>query len=228
GGIVNRILREAGHETIVLDYSSAQLEMLRTFGLRVYFGDASRPDLLHAAGIEQASMIVIAIDGREQITELVRYVATNHPEIHIVARAVNRPHVYELYAAGCRDIVRETFDSSVRAGRSALEALGHHPFEAERIVRTFTVNDRKQIAALAGLYDPSIPLHENTAYVEKTKEIQAENRRELTGHDRAFRTATERGWSPPTLADVDAEEARVGDGEDASTEQNQDGVGAVR
>ena len=121
GGIINRMLRGLGHEPVVVDYSSAQLETLRAFGLRVYFGDATRPDLLYAAGIEHASVLIVAIDDRDHITELVRYVRHTYPNVHVVARAVNRQHVYELYAAGCRDIIRETFDSSVRAGRSALE-----------------------------------------------------------------------------------------------------------
>lgn len=72
GGIVNRILLSTGFTTVVLDYQSEQLEMLRTYGIEVYFGDAMRPDLLHAAGIENARMLVIAIDERESITELVR------------------------------------------------------------------------------------------------------------------------------------------------------------
>ncbi|MEM9059779.1 MAG: cation:proton antiporter [Pseudomonadota bacterium] len=204
GGIVNHILREAGYETTVLDYSSAQLEMLRKFGLKVYFGDAARPDLLHAAGIHHASVLVIAIDGKDQITEMVRHVRHAHPGVHIIARAVDRHHVYELYAAGARDIIRETFDSSVRAGRSALEALGKHPFEAERLARRYVVRDRERISTLAALFDPDVPAHENEAYVAKTRELIAESEAALTGKDRAFATENERGWSPPTLADVDA------------------------
>ena len=73
GGIINRILLSAGVRTVVLDYQSEQLEMLRAFGVKVFFGDATRPDLLHAAGIEEAKMLVIAIDEKEHATELVRW-----------------------------------------------------------------------------------------------------------------------------------------------------------
>lgn len=211
GGVVNRILREAGHTTTILDYSSAQLDMLRAFGLRVYYGDATRPDLLHAAGIEQAAMIIIAIDGREQITELVRHVRHSHPHVHIVARAVDRTHVYELWSAGAKDVIRESFDSSVRAGRSALEALGDHPYEAERKVRQFVVNDRAQLRALADLYDPEVPIQENQAFIEKTNEVRAENEAALKGRDRAFAARVDRGWSPPTVEDVEAEQQRASD-----------------
>ena len=139
GGIINRILLSAGFKTTVVDYQSEQLEMLRAYGIKVYFGDAMRPDLLHAAGIEEAKILVIAIDERESATGLVHYVTENHPHVHIVARAMDRHHVYELWSAGARDIIRETFDSSLRAGRSALEALGMHPYNAERQVRGFVI-----------------------------------------------------------------------------------------
>jgi len=107
GGIVNRMLVGAGYKTVVLDHSSAQLEALRAFGIKVFYGDASRPDLLHAAGIEEAKMLVVAIDDRDLATQIVHHVAQTHPHVYIIARAVDRNHVYELYAAGCRDIIRE-------------------------------------------------------------------------------------------------------------------------
>ncbi|MGI9355330.1 MAG: monovalent cation:proton antiporter-2 (CPA2) family protein [Rhizobiaceae bacterium] len=208
GGIVNRMLRGLGFAPTVVDYSSNQLEMLRAFDFRAYFGDATRPDLLHAAGIENAKMLVVAIDDREQITALVQYVAHNHPHVHVVARAIDRNHVYELWAAGCRDIVRETFDSSVRAGRSAMEALGMHPFEAERRARQFVDFDRRTLAALADVYDPEIPIHQNKEYLERFQKIREENAALLKGHDTAYSARTDLGWSPPTLEDVEAARSR--------------------
>ncbi|MEM8791938.1 MAG: monovalent cation:proton antiporter-2 (CPA2) family protein [Pseudomonadota bacterium] len=208
GGIVNRMLRGLGYETTVLDYSSAHLEMLRTFGIPVFFGDATRPDLLHAAGIERASMLIIAIDDREQISRLTRYAVTNFPNLHVVARAVDRRHVYELYAIGCRDIVRETFDSGVRAGRSALEALGVHPFEAERRARQFVDLDRKALAELASVYDADVPIHQNTAYVEMAREMMERDQALLAGEDPAYSSGVHRSWLPPTAEDVDAETAK--------------------
>jgi CPA2 family monovalent cation:H+ antiporter-2 len=208
GGIINRILLSAGFKTVVLDYQSEQLEMLRAFGVSVFFGDAMRPDLLHAAGIEEAKMLVIAIDDRESATELVRYVTENHPHVYIVVRAVDRHHVYELYSAGARDIIRETFDSSLRAGRSALEALGIHPYEAERQVRGFVINDREQMLALASSYDPDVPAHENEEYVRRTREYIDRYAEAMKGQSDAFGTRIDRGWVPPTLDDLEAEQAK--------------------
>ena len=206
GGIVNRMLLSAGFKTVVLDYQSEQLEILRAFGIKAYFGDAMRPDLLHSAGIEEAKVLVIAIDERESITELVRYVSDNYPKVYIVARATDRHHVYELWAAGARDIIRETFDSSLRIGRSALQALGVHAYDAERQVRGFVLNDQQHMRGVADIYDPDIPPHENPDYVSKSKEYLDRTEQMMQGNSAAFGSRIDRGWVPPTLEDLEAEE----------------------
>ena len=208
GGIVNRILLSAGVRTVVLDYRSEQLERLRAFGVKVFFGDAMRPDLLHAAGIANAKMLIIAIDDRENATELVRYVTKHYPHVYIVVRAIDRHHVYELYNAGARDIIRDTFDSSLRTGRSALEALGFHPYDAERQIRGFVLNDQKQMLALASSYDPDIPVHHNKEYVRRTREYLDRYAEAMTGNAKAFGNRLDRGWVPPPAEDVEAEAAK--------------------
>jgi CPA2 family monovalent cation:H+ antiporter-2 len=205
GGIVNRVLRGMGYKTVVLDYSSGQLNMLRAFGVKVFYGDASRPDLLHSAGISEAKLLVVAIDDREQATELVQWVRRDHPNVHIVARARDRFHVYELYQAGANDIIRETFDSSVRAARSAIEALGVHPYDAERQMRAFVRNDQQMIRELAQHYDPEIEAHENPEYLSRVKELRDREEGELRGMETPFASRSDRGWVPPTPEDVKAE-----------------------
>ena len=171
GGMVARILRAAGHTPTVIDYSSKQLDMLEKFGVKAYFGDASRPDLLHAAGIHEAKLIVVAIDNKEQINEMVHYIHTNHPNVHIMARAMDRNHVYELYAAGCRDIIRETYDSSLRMGRSAFEALGVPSDKASDMVEVFDISDREGMVEVADTYDVDISPFENEAFMAKVREV---------------------------------------------------------
>ena len=151
-------------------------------------------------------MLVIAIDERESATELVRYVTENYPHVYIVVRAIDRHHVYELWSAGARDIIRETFDSSLRAGRSALEALGVHPYDAERQIRGFVINDREQMYEMAAIYDPDIPAHENPAYVEGMKRYLKRDEEVMRGNSAAFGSRLDRGWVPPTLDDLEAEE----------------------
>lgn len=171
GGIVRRILSAAGYNLTVIDYNAKHLENMRIFGARIYYGDATRPDLLHAAGLHEAKIFVIAIDERDKITELARYVSQNSPNVHIVARAVDRHHVYELWAAGCRDIIRDTYDSSLRMGRSALQAMGIADDRADMMVEAFNRADRASMISLADAYDPAIPVMENTAYVARVQEI---------------------------------------------------------
>ncbi|WP_417494960.1 cation:proton antiporter [Maricaulis sp.] len=203
GGIINRILSSAGHATTVIDYSSEHLDALRAFGFQVHFGDATRPDLLQSAGIAEAKLLIIAIDDRQKITELVRYAVQTYPDLHVLARAIDRDHVYELWAAGCRDIVRETYDSSIRAGRSALQALGLKPHKAARFAADFERLDRSSMVELAELYRLDIPSHLNAPYVARAKELRAEWDRQLQGN----------------MAAADAEEA-----EDAERAAGEDGV----
>tara|TARA_R110002051_G_scaffold68059_2_gene122749 strand:- start:13243 stop:15099 length:1857 start_codon:yes stop_codon:yes gene_type:complete len=174
GGLVARILRGAGYEATVIDFSSAQLELLKKFGARAYYGDATRPDLLHAAGIGEAKLFVAAIDDKDQLTQMVRYVHQHYPNLHIIARAVDRNHVYDLWHAGCRDIIRETYDSSARMGRSAFEALGANRPQAEAAVAAFKDADAKSMIEAATHYDPSVPTIENTAYVAHIRTLQSD------------------------------------------------------
>lgn len=181
GGIVNRALSAAGFATTVVDYSSDQLEMLRGFGLRAYFGDATRPDLLHAAGIEEAKVLVIAIDDKESVTQLTRYVCNHYPDVHVVARAYDRMHVYDLWSVGCRDVIRETYDSSIRAGRSAFEALGFDRDQSTQMMSEFEIMDRRIMRDLADLYDINTPFRENEPFMARFRDMQAEWKQELKG-----------------------------------------------
>ncbi|WP_075996474.1 cation:proton antiporter [Salaquimonas pukyongi] len=179
GGIVSRMLSGAGYSSTVIDYSAKQLDMLSRFGIKAYYGDATRPDMLHSAGIDEAKLLVIAIDDKDQITELVKYVYKTHPHVHVVARAVDRNHVYELWAVGCRDIVRETYDSSLRMGRSAFEALGASRKQADDMKLAFDETDRKFMLTAAQHYDPDIPAIENETYIAKVREMRVDWEKEL-------------------------------------------------
>ena len=179
GGIVDRIVQSAGYSTTVIDYNSRHLDIIRRFGMHAYFGDATRPDLLHAAGIDEAKLLIVAIDEKHQITELVKYAVANFPNLHVIARAVDRDHTYELWAAGCRDIIRETYDSSLRMGRSAFEALGSDRETAQQMVDEFNETDRRGMIDVADVYDISIPVHENEAYISKVRDMLEERDPEM-------------------------------------------------
>ena len=180
GGIVSRILRNIGLSPTVMDFSARQLEFLKAFDLQAYYGDATRPDLLHSAGIENAKLLVIAIDGREQITELVKYVRHHHPDVHIVARAVDRDHVYDLWHAGCRDIIRETYDSSLRMARSAMQSIGYSSNQAAQLTEAFNELDRGSMVMAADHYDPAVPMKDNEAYMSRVRELSCDWEAEMT------------------------------------------------
>lgn len=179
GGIVSRILRSSGMTPTVMDFSSKQLEILKAFDVQAYYGDATRPDLLHAAGVADAKLFVIAIDDKAQITELTKYLRHHYPDLHIIARAVDRNHVYDLWHAGCRDIIRDTYDSSLRMGRSAVEALGYSEDQAARVVSAFSALDRESMLAAAEHHDPIIPAHENEALLATFRENREDWERTL-------------------------------------------------
>ncbi|WP_089278334.1 monovalent cation:proton antiporter-2 (CPA2) family protein [Antarctobacter heliothermus] len=179
GQIVNRLVRSAGHRTVVLDHDIKTIQLMRRFGVKGFFGDPTRPELMHAAGIETARVLVAALDDSKANTKLVAYARRIRPDLHIVARARDRTHVYALYQAGANDIVREMFDSSLRAGRYVLENVGMTEFEAAIAEETFYHHDRKTIQELAELWDPSVPQAENAAYVARSKELERELEAEL-------------------------------------------------
>ncbi|KQB95470.1 potassium transporter [Loktanella sp. 1ANDIMAR09] len=185
GQIVNRLVQSAGVNTVVVDNDLATVQMMRKFGFRGFFGDPTRPDLLNAAGLEDAKILVVALDDREAANKLVSYARKARPDLHIIARARDRVHVYELYDAGADDIVRELFDSSLRAGRYALENLGLSEFEAAEVEQTFYQHDRKALRELAELWKPGVPITEIPEYVARARELNNTLELELTARQQA-------------------------------------------
>ncbi len=172
GGLIDRIMRAAGHETTVIDYNSRRLEISERFGTKHYFGDATRPDLLAAAGLGEAHILVVAINDREGISQIVDYAHSTYPNLHIIARATDRDHVYDLWAHGCRDIIRETYDSSLRMGKSVFEAMGVDADSAQKMVDAFNDHDRRAMIAIADVHKPGIAPHENPEYVAKVRDMR--------------------------------------------------------
>jgi glutathione-regulated potassium-efflux system ancillary protein KefC len=130
GQIVGRLLYASGVRATVLDHDPDQIELLRKFGLRVFYGDATRVDLLHAAGASRARLLVNAIDDVEDSLHLCDDVREHFPHLTIVARARNVTHYLELRERGIALVERETFEAALSSGRAALEALGVDRYEA--------------------------------------------------------------------------------------------------
>lgn len=174
GQVVNRLVQASGFRTIVLDNDMETIQLMRRFGFKGFLGDPTRPELLKAAGLARAQVLVVALDDPEAALKLVSYARRERPDLHIVARARDRNHVYRLYRAGADDIVRETFDSSLRAGRYVLENMGLTEYEADRAERTFYAHDRYAVRELAELWRPDLPSSQNAAYIARARELEKE------------------------------------------------------
>jgi glutathione-regulated potassium-efflux system ancillary protein KefC len=143
GQIVGRMLMSQGLRVTVLDHDADTVEGLRQFGFRVFYGDATRLDLLRTAGAGSAKAIVVAVDDIEQSLEIVDLVRENFPQARIIARARNVTHLFQLRDRGVTDVEREVFESSLRSARSVLEALNWPAHEARESAMRFRLRNLK-------------------------------------------------------------------------------------
>ncbi|PHX04388.1 monovalent cation:proton antiporter-2 (CPA2) family protein [Vibrio splendidus] len=198
GQIVNRLLVSNDVNTVVLDHQANQVDLLRSINIKSYFGDATRHDLLHTAGIEEATMLVVAIDNQDSSVELVKYVKHTYPKVKILARAFDRGHSYRLREAGADFVESETYHSALEMGAQALRSLGHHPFFVEQQKSTYQrVESRKS----EKLYQAWSEAEENPRYDNNYRQIfihLEDAMKEDMKKDRSDKhSRSERGWTPP-------------------------------
>ncbi len=187
GQIVGRLLFASGLKATVLDFDPDQIELLKRFGFRIFYGDATRLDLLHAAGAEHVKVVVNAIDDVASNLRLVDVVRQHFPHITIIARARNVAHYYELRNRGVALVDREVFESSLVSGRRTLEALGVHAYEARERADRFR---RHNVALLEGLTadvtteaDRTARLRAARAELERQFQLDLEEIERLEGGD---------------------------------------------
>jgi len=149
GSITGRLLRANGVHATVLDHDSDRVDLLRKLGLEVYYGDASRPDLLHAAGADQAQLLILALDQSDKALQLVETAKKHYPHLKILARAHDRTEAYDLLDAGVDRVFRDKLDSSLKLGVDALRLLGFRAHQAHRAAQTFRRHDEKALRELA-------------------------------------------------------------------------------
>jgi glutathione-regulated potassium-efflux system ancillary protein KefC/glutathione-regulated potassium-efflux system protein KefB len=156
GQVVGRLLHGHGIGTTILEQDASQIEMLRKFGYQVFYGDASRLDLLHAAGADKARLLVLAVNEPATSLAVIEMVKKHFPHLKILARAQDRPHAYEILRLGVDSVHRETLGSAVDLGVEALGQLGFRANQAWRAGQTFKQHDngllRKQLNHLDDEY----------------------------------------------------------------------------
>lgn len=169
GQIVGRVLRTQGIAFTALERDSAQVDVIRRFGSKVYFGNAARADLLRAAGAEKARLLVVALDDVDESLRVVDIARRNFPRLRILARARNRRHVHLLMDRGVSGIVRETFHSSLRLTEIALGEMGVVRAEAERAVEMFREHDERTLVDSHAFYEDERQLIQNAR--ERAEEL---------------------------------------------------------
>ena len=190
GQIVGRLLFASGLRVTVLDHDPDNVDFLRRLGFRVFYGDATRRDLLESAGAEQARVLVNAIDDVGASLALVRVVRRHFPHVRIVSRARNVAHWHELRTLGVEVVERETFDSALRAGRQTLEAIGVRPYEARERADVFR---RHNIATLEALHPQWADEERRTALARAAREqFEQQFQRDIEARDHA----SARDWDP--------------------------------
>lgn len=193
GHIVGRFLRANGVEATVLDIDSDHVDLLRRLGMKVFYGDASRVDLLHAAGADRARILVVAVDEPGKAMEIVEAARRHFPHLEIFSRARGRAHAYDLLDAGIDRIYRETLDSSLRAGVDVLHRLGRPAHAAVRAARRFRRHDEESVADLARLR------HDRGAYISRARERIEELERLIASECEALAPEADAAWDSESL-----------------------------
>ena len=167
GNTVGRFLRAHDINTTILDTNSERVEILRRMGFKVYYGDASRHDLLEAAGAAKARLIVIALEPSEKRLEIIETIKKHYPNLRMFVRAANRYDAYDLMNAGMLHVYRETIDTSLRMGVDVMKSLGYPQHAVFKAARKFFVHDEKTLKKLASIRNTDEYIVTARSYIEE-------------------------------------------------------------
>ncbi|AKH70232.1 Kef-type potassium/proton antiporter, CPA2 family [Spongiibacter sp. IMCC21906] len=192
GQVIGRLLTAQGHQLTILDHSPGQVEMVRRFGNTVFYGDASRKDLLAAAGAEDAQILIIAVDEADKTLDIIKTAQMHFPNLKILARAIDRRHTYELMRSGIAGLRRETFDSALNLGLDALKLMGRSAEQAQRAGELFRQHDEQSLKVLSELWG------DDRSYGVAVRQ-RLEDLRQVLAADRQNTTASKQtaSGSPP-------------------------------
>lgn len=171
GNTVGRFLRANKINATYLDHDSDRVDVLRRMGFDVFYGDASRYDLLHAAGAGNARIIIIAIDDTKKRLEMVETVKKHFPHLHILVRASHRYDAYDLMNAGMLNVYRESVDTSVRLGVDAMKLLGYRHYTAKRMAKLFLKHDELNLKKLAAIRNQDEYINAARQFIEEIELI---------------------------------------------------------
>lgn len=171
GNTVGRFLRAHNVNTTILDIDSDRVKVLRRMGFKVYYGDASRHELLESAGAGHAKLIIIAIDNAEKRLEMIETVKKHFPNLRMLVRATNRIDAYDQMNSGMLHVYRETLDTSLRLGIDAMKFLGYRTYTAMRAARTFQRHDDLSLKRLSSIREPEQYINTAKELIEELEDI---------------------------------------------------------
>lgn len=192
GNTIGRFLRANGVKATYLDLDADRVDVLRKMGFKVYYGDASRYDMLKSAGADEARVIVIAIEPADKRLEMIETVKKHFPHLHLFVRASNRFDAYDQMNAGMLHVYRETVDTALRLSRDVLTLLGHRAYKVQRMSAMFLKYDEKVLKELASIRDREESILAMRGHIEELEKLlQADASRELP--------SVETGWDEESL-----------------------------
>lgn len=193
GSIIGRFLQANGVKATYLDLDADNVDVLRKLGLNVFYGDASRKDLLHAAGAEDADLLIIAVDNPHKTIEIAQTAQRHFSHLDIIARTSTWNDSHQLIDMGIKDVYRETLDSSLRMASAALIKMGHRGFNVYRAANTFRKHDEKYLHELVEMrHDRSALLREAKQRIEDLEQLLIHEKKNI-GKDKDL------GWDTTSM-----------------------------
>jgi voltage-gated potassium channel Kch len=195
GSIIGRFLQANGIQATYLDIDPDNVDLLRKMGLKVFYGDAARYDMLHAAGAADAKLLIIAVDDPDKTFEICETVKKHFPSLETIVRSNGWFDSYNLINAGIKNIYRETLDSSLRMAADALCKMGHRRYQTYRAMKTFRKHDERYVKELSAMHhDRKLLISGVKQRIEDLEELML-TEIENVGKDKDL------GWDATTLID---------------------------
>jgi len=214
GITIGRLLFANGIKATILDDNPDNIEVLKKFGVKVYYGDASRPDLLHAAGCENAKVLVIAMSDKQKSLQIVDHVSREYPHIKIIARSVDKTHAYEYLKRGITDYDHDMFGSSLESGKKVLCQLGFNEYSAHRAALIFKRQDQLNEKELFNHYES-----DEKKYILEARRLSDDLERMLKNVNEQSIHESDNAWDNTTLR----EEVRMMYAESGKNPDSSDG-----
>ncbi|HPE77719.1 MAG TPA: monovalent cation:proton antiporter-2 (CPA2) family protein [Draconibacterium sp.] len=173
GLVIGRLLLANKYKVTIIDRNPANIEVLRRFGFKLFYGDVTRPEILEQAGIKNAKIVILSMAEYDEALKVADYIKKNHPQIKILARAKDIYHAFEFFKRNVQTVQQEVFDSAAELGQKALIHLGYSKYEAYRSIRTFKHHEKEVLHDLYELWkeDDKKFIQETRRFSEQLSEI---------------------------------------------------------